>query len=289
MAEGWVKLHRTITDNWIWDNPHYLKWWLDLILMANHKERKILFNDSIRTVGIGERVTSEQKLSERWGVSRNTVRKFLNLLVKDDMISLKKSRQTGTTYKINNYNVYQGFSEEKKHQTEQRSEHQKDNELNINKNEKNEKNEKNNNSPRNTRKKRVYADDDPNKILAKTLFKLIKKNQDIKEPNLDDWANTIRLTIESDKRSGKEVQEMIVWATQDDFWKGVILSASSLRRNFDKLNAQKNRKPTNKKIVREEKLPDWAQGEVQETQISPERQAEIDAKLAAYLNKAKKE
>lgn len=245
MAEGWVKLHRTITDNWIWDNPLYLKWWLDLILMANHKERKILFNDSIRTVGIGERVTSEQKLSERWGVSRNTVRKFLNLLVKDDMISLQKSRQTGTTYKINNYNVYQGFSEEKKHQTEQRSEQQKDNELNINKNEKNEKNEKNNNSPRNTRKKRVYEDDDPNKILAKTLFKLIKKNQDIKEPNLDDWANTIRLTIESDKRSGKEVQEMIVWATQHEFWGGVILSPSSLRKHYDKMKAQRNN-PTKK-------------------------------------------
>lgn len=244
MAEGWVKLHRTITDNWIWDNPHYLKWWLDLILMANHKERKILFNDSIRTVGIGERVTSEQKLSERWGVSRNTVRKFLNLLVKDDMISLQKSRQTGTTYKINNYNVYQGFSEEKKHQTEQRSEQQKDNELNINKNEKNEKNEKNNNSPRNTRKKRVYEDDDPNKILAKTLFKLIKKNQDIKEPNLNDWANTIRLTIESDKRSGKEVQEMIVWATQHEFWSTVVLSPSSLRKHFDKMNAQKDKPRT---------------------------------------------
>lgn len=244
MAEGWVKLHRTITDNWIWDNPHYLKWWLDLILMANHKERKILFNDSIRTVGIGERVTSEQKLSERWGVSRNTVRKFLNLLVKDDMISLQKSRQTGTTYKINNYNVYQGFSEEKKHQTEQRSEQQKDNELNINKNEKNEKNEKNNNSPLNTRKKRVYEDDDPNKILAKTLFKLIKKNQDIKEPNLNDWANTIRLTIESDKRSGKEVQEMIVWATQHEFWSTVVLSPSSLRKHFDKMNAQKDKPRT---------------------------------------------
>lgn len=242
MAEGWVKLHRSITENWIWDNPQYLKWWLDLILMANHKERKILFNDSIRTVGIGERVTSEQKLSERWGVSRNTVRKFLNLLVKDDMISLKKSRQTGTTYKINNYNVYQAFSEEKKHQTEQRSEHQKDNELNINKNEKNEKNEKNNNITSKKSKKRIYSDDDPNKKLAVLLFKLIQKNQNIKEPDLNKWANTIRLTIESDKRTGKEVQDMIVWATSNDFWSGVILSATSLRKHFDKMLAQKNKK-----------------------------------------------
>lgn len=254
MAEGWVKLHRSITENWIWDNPQYLKWWLDLILMANHKERKILFNDSIRTVGIGERVTSEQKLSERWGVSRNTVRKFLNLLVKDDMISLKKSRQTGTTYKINNYNVYQAFSEGKKHQTEQRSEHQKDNELNINKNEKNEKNEKNNNITSKKSKKRIYSDDDSNKKLAVLLFKLIQKNQNIKEPDLDKWANTIRLTIESDKRTGKEVQDMIVWATSNDFWSGVILSATSLRKHFDKMLAQKNKRK--QQSVSDEELPE---------------------------------
>ncbi|WP_154694068.1 GntR family transcriptional regulator, partial [Enterococcus faecium] len=89
MAEGWVKLHRSITENWIWDNPQYLKWWLDLILMANHKEKKILFNGSFKKVDVGQRITSEQKLAERWGVSRNTVRKFLSLLVEDDMVLVR--------------------------------------------------------------------------------------------------------------------------------------------------------------------------------------------------------
>ncbi|MGM0282864.1 MULTISPECIES: Lin1244/Lin1753 domain-containing protein [unclassified Enterococcus] len=40
----------------------------------------------------------------------------------------------------------------------------------------------------------------------------------------------------------------------------------------------------NQKPIREEKLPDWADNPVEEPQISPERQAEIDAKLAAYLS-----
>ena len=147
---GWVKIHRSIQDHWIWEDPVKLKWWLDLIMMANHQENKILINGELVIVSSGERHTSEDKLATRWGVSRNTVRKFLTLLEKDGMISMKKSRQTGTTYKVLNYNVYQGFSEEKKHQTAQRIEHQtaqqKDNDLNnelhINKNEKNEKNEK---------------------------------------------------------------------------------------------------------------------------------------------------
>lgn len=43
----------------------------------------------------------------------------------------------------------------------------------------------------------------------------------------------------------------------------------------------------NQKSLREEKLPDWAVNEQGEEQLSPERQAELDAKLAAYLNKTK--
>lgn len=144
---GWIKLHRQIQNHWIWEDSEKLKWWLDLILMANHQDNKVLINGELVVIEMGERHTSEEKLAARWGVSRNTVRKFLNLLVKDDMISIKKSRQNGTTYKVRNYNVYQGFSEEKKQQTEQRTEQQKDNgvnnELNINKNDKEGKNEKN--------------------------------------------------------------------------------------------------------------------------------------------------
>ncbi|WP_461202665.1 Lin1244/Lin1753 domain-containing protein [Enterococcus sp. N342-3-1-2] len=43
----------------------------------------------------------------------------------------------------------------------------------------------------------------------------------------------------------------------------------------------------NQKPIREEKLPDWAVNKQEEAQLSPERQAELDAKLAAYLNKTK--
>ena len=61
------------------------------------------------------------------------------------MISVTKSRQTGTTYKVLNYNVYQSSNGEEKQRNEQRTEQQKDNglnnELNINKNDKELKNE----------------------------------------------------------------------------------------------------------------------------------------------------
>lgn len=239
---GWVKIHRSIQDHWIWENPVKLKWWLDLIMMANHQENKILINGELVTIEAGERQTSEDKLSARWGVSRNTVRKFLALLEKDGMISLKKSRQSGTTYKVLNYNVYQGFSEEKKHQTEQRTEQQKDNavnnELHINKNEKNEKNIKDT-SPKS--KKRIYDVDSIHYQLAEYLFEEMKKNNpEARKPDFHKWANDIRLMMEIDNRKEEQVRNMITWSQSNEFWKGVILSAKKLRDKYDQMKVQAN-------------------------------------------------
>lgn len=174
--------------------------------------------------------------------SLNTIKSKIEQLVKENRIEIETT-DYGTLFTVLNYEEYQGFerytkpiSEQQQNSNRTASEQQQNNNKNVN-NDKNDKNIKDITSGK--RKKRVYPDDDPNKILAKTLFKLIKKNQDVKEPNLDDWANTIRLTIESDKRSGKEVQEMIVWATQHEFWGGVVLSPSSLRKHFDKMKAQR--------------------------------------------------
>lgn len=111
MSSGWIKLYRDIQEHWIWQDAKKLKWWIDIILMANHKDKKTVFGNELFEVERGEFHTSELKLAERWKVDRKTVKRFLDLLEKDKMLSLKKSRN-GTTIKINNYNAYQGFSED---------------------------------------------------------------------------------------------------------------------------------------------------------------------------------
>lgn len=113
MAEGWIKLHRSIRKNWIWEDPLKLKWWLDILLQANHQERKILIGNEIVLIERGSFHTSIIKLSERWKVDRKTVKRFLDLLQKDNMISLKTSKK-GTTLTISNYKDYQAISEPKK-------------------------------------------------------------------------------------------------------------------------------------------------------------------------------
>lgn len=156
MAEGWIKLYRNIQEHWIWQDPQKLKWWLDILLLANHKENKFLLGNELMEVERGEHHTSELKLAERWGVSKTTVRKFLKLLESEQMIELKKSKK-GTTLKVSNYNDYQDFSEGEKTIKKPQKNHsiyhketieepyaipQKNHEVYTNNNEKNEKNEK---------------------------------------------------------------------------------------------------------------------------------------------------
>lgn len=291
MNLGYIKLYRKVTSSFVWANPSMLKLWLLCLMKASHEGRRFLFNGHEVSLSSGQFVTGRDALGKEYNlgapsdqviVSR-TLWRWMKKFENEEMLSITSTPKY-SVISIKNWDDYQSSDQQLSSGRPALVQH-----LSTYKNDKNDKNDKNNNITSKKSKKRIYPDDDPNKILAKTLLKLIRKNQNIKEPDLDNWANTIRLTIEVDKRSGREVQDMIVWATQDEFWKGVVLSASSLRRNFDKLSAQKNRQPANKKIIRGEKLPDWVDAPVEEPTLSPERQAEIDEKLKSYLKRTKKE
>jgi hypothetical protein len=58
--------------------------------------------------------------------------------------------------------------------------------------------------------------------------------------NLDDWANTIRLMREVDKRQISAIREVFAWAHQDPFWCPNILSPAKLRKQFTSLLAKKS-------------------------------------------------
>lgn len=111
--KGWISLHRSIQDCPIWYGERFSKGqaWVDLLLLANHKDKKILFNGEMVTVKRGQYMTSTVKLSEKWGWSRPTVVKFLKLLESDKMIT-RDSDNTRTLITIENYEVYQRSDED---------------------------------------------------------------------------------------------------------------------------------------------------------------------------------
>lgn len=142
--QGWIKLHRQIQEHWIFKEKRtFSKFeaWIDILLSANHEDKKIVLGNDIIEVKRGSFITSELKLMNRWGWGKEKTRKFLKLLEEDGMI-VKKSDRKKTVINICNYSVFQDFKNEIRPQTDH---NQTDNGLitDTNKNVKNDKKEKN--------------------------------------------------------------------------------------------------------------------------------------------------
>ena len=106
---GWIKLHRKLQDCWIWlEKEPFDKRsaWVDLLLTANHSDKKILFNGELITVKRGQILTSIRKLAERWKWSYDKTSRFLKLIESDGMLR-KESDNCRTLLTIENYEVYQ--------------------------------------------------------------------------------------------------------------------------------------------------------------------------------------
>lgn len=105
---GYIKVYRDICLHELWKDKPFSRGqaWVDLILMANHEDKSILFDGCMMQVHKGEIVTSLRKLSDRWGWSINKVGRFLNALEKESML-IQKRNSKRTTVRIVNYCIYQ--------------------------------------------------------------------------------------------------------------------------------------------------------------------------------------
>ena len=110
---GWIKLHKSITEHWLWDDPIILKAWLDLLLSVNYSDKKFLFDGKLVTVKQGQIITSIRKLADRWKCSKERVSKILSLFQQDGMILVDKTKRR-TLLTIVNYSVYQNVSDNNK-------------------------------------------------------------------------------------------------------------------------------------------------------------------------------
>ncbi|EKM9255961.1 DnaD domain-containing protein [Listeria monocytogenes] len=304
MSSGWIKIYRSLQEHWIWENEKYLKWWLDLLLLANHQDRDILINGELITIKRGQKHTSELWLSNRWNADRKQVRKFLELLKKNDMITITKSRQKGTTYEISNYNDFQGISEEirttkgttidttedttKEHQMVQRKGHKQElKNLRI----KELKKDINNNSDLNF--KDFWEQNGFGMMLPVELEKLLAWVDDF-AGNREIVMKALEVTSEqrANKRNYAYVNKILKNWESRGFKTIADVDAAEKQRQIEL--EQKYNKPTYNKYnkpVKEEVLPDWFDKDQKQTKQETsttgssedlEKQvAEIKAKLAA--------
>lgn len=112
--KGYIKLYRNVRDHWLWkEEPFSIgQAWIDLLMMVNHEDKKVLFNGRLVTVKRGSCITSIRKLADRWKRNKRTVSKFLDLFEEDGMIVQKRDSHC-TTINVVNYSNYQATRDTK--------------------------------------------------------------------------------------------------------------------------------------------------------------------------------
>lgn len=146
MQEGWILLHRKLQDCQIWDNDEPFDMrsaWVDLLLLANHRDVEIIFDYKSTTIKRGQYLTSVRKLSQRWGWGKDKTLKYLRLLESLKMIK-KDSDKRRTLITIEKYDEYQCALDTGQTQIRTESRQSADTPPPQTKNEKNEKNDKKN-------------------------------------------------------------------------------------------------------------------------------------------------
>ena len=109
-SKGWIKLYRQVQDSALWDDGEPFDKahaWIDLLLCVNHTDRQKMIAGEIVTVRQGEMFTSDKFLANRWHWSRNRVRRFLEVIERNNMIYMKRTTN-GTWINVVNYAKYQG-------------------------------------------------------------------------------------------------------------------------------------------------------------------------------------
>jgi uncharacterized phage protein (TIGR02220 family) len=125
MSDGFIMLHRSIQKHWIYEEKRKFsryEAWLDLLMMVNYKDNKILQDGKLVDVKRGERITSIRQLMDRWGWSNTKVVNYLELLQSDNMIEFEVTSKKKTLIKIVKYSQYQGIqhSEQSEEKTQKR-------------------------------------------------------------------------------------------------------------------------------------------------------------------------
>lgn len=114
-SKGFIKLDRAIFEHWIFQDAEKFRAFVDLIQLMRWKDEKLVIGNKVVDIPRGSYYTSELKLAERWGWSRNKTRDYLKLLESEGMIT-KKGTTKGTMLSLENYGLYQGEGTTEKQQ-----------------------------------------------------------------------------------------------------------------------------------------------------------------------------
>jgi hypothetical protein len=113
--QGWIKLHRELFEKAIWrkTTSKQKAILITILLMANHKPAKWIFNGELCECDAGQFITSLKSIQENCGkdVSIKNIRTALELFEKLEFLA-NKSTKAGRLITIVNYKTYQALNDE---------------------------------------------------------------------------------------------------------------------------------------------------------------------------------
>ena len=136
MHNGYIKLHRKFLDWYGYSSSRRVHLWITLLMLANHKENRFIFNGEPTTVSRGTFITGRLALSKTTNIPPTSVERMLQEFEKEGIIEQQKTNKN-RLIKILYYDRYQvsGQQMDNKRTTDGQQ-------MDTNKNDKNVKNEK---------------------------------------------------------------------------------------------------------------------------------------------------
>ena len=237
IKNGAFQIARQLFNSQLWlEKPSSWKIiWIYILGKVNHDNNKH-FN---RGEGFFN-FTQELKQIGR-DISYDQIRHSMTYFKKSGMLSTIKSTR-GIIIKVLKYNKFQTLDNYKSTTESTMKAQSKHNEsTTINKNVKN--------------VKKLYSQTSKEVRLSNLLFNLIQKRKaNFKHPDIQKWALHIDRLLHIDKRTPQEIEKVIRWCQEDDFWCVNILSTDKLRKQIDSLQIKMNNKPSNSQ---KEQRPDY--------------------------------
>ena len=213
---GWIKLHRKLRDNPIYNESKAVHCWIECLLRASHAGKDVYFKRNKIKLEPGMFLMGRQEFGKSIGISGSTAWYWLLRFEKDKMVDIKKTAKCSIVTIIA-WNEYQQVDNRKTTEKQQK---------NTNKNVKNDKNIK-----RKTIKKKNLSDFAYK--IADEFHDYQMKNcpvASIKNWNRENWADTIDKLMRIDGYKQQTISDALGFAVSDDFWSKQIISLASLRK-----------------------------------------------------------
>lgn len=113
---GWIKLSRSLPDEFFFSDSKAVHLWIYLLLSANYKDKEFFFNSKKQTCKQGQLITGLNSLSQKTGINKSKIERLLIMFENENLIE-KQSNNKFSLITIKNYNKYQTGENQNESQT----------------------------------------------------------------------------------------------------------------------------------------------------------------------------